>query len=207
MNAVPDQNSPRSPWFWAGMMLASFGVIAALRLTDAIDPVTGYILIVGGMVLIVPMVRASMARQKHAGHLSSAIVRYTRRFMFGMFGYMIGLGLAITLHERADLPEAGTFMIALLPVIPIFVIIWAIARYLVEEEDEYLRHRATIASLAGLGLVLGLGGFWGFLETFGVAPHVDAWWTFPVWALGMGAAQCWMAIRDRRDENSAGGES
>jgi len=86
--------------------------------------------------------------------------------------------------------------------VPIYAMIWAMARYLVEEDDEFLRHRAIMASLFGLGLVLAAGSFWGFLETFGVVPHVDAWWTFPAWAIGMGIAQCWMSWRDR-----TGGES
>lgn len=201
MSTVTGRSS-RSPWYWAGLMLASFGVIAALRMTDAVGPTTGYILIVCATLLIIPMTRSAMAHQKQTGHLSPAIVRYTRRFMFGTFGYMLGLGLAITLHERVELPDGGAFLIALLPVVPIFAMIWAIARYLVEEEDEYLRHRATMASLAGLGLVLALGSFWGFLETFEVAPHIDAWWVFPVWAIGMGAAQGWMAVRDRTGRES-----
>lgn len=192
-----EASAGRSPWFWAGMLFAAFGVIAALRMTDAVDQTTGFILFVAAMMLTIPLSRAGMARQKHAGNLTPAGARYARRFMVATLGYMLGLGIAITLHERAELPETGTFLIALLPVVPIFGMIWTMARYLVEEEDEYLRHRATMASLAGLGLVLGLGSFWGFLETFDVAPHVDAWWTFPVWALGMGAAQCWMAARDR----------
>ena len=197
MNAAAVRPAGRSRWFWGGLMAGSFAAIAGLRMSDAIGETTGFVLMCGAMVLIVPLVRASLAHQRDTGHLSPAVVRYTRRFMVGTFGYMLGLGLAITLHERMDLAGAAAFAIALLPVLPIFVMIWAMARYLIEEEDEFLRHRAAMASLFGLGVVLAAGSFWGFLETFGVVPHVWAWWTFPVWAIGMGLSQGWMAWRDR----------
>ena len=58
-----------------------------------------------------------------------------------------------------------------------------------------------LASLIGLGLVLSAGSFWGFLETFGLVPHVPGWWAVPIWAIGMGLGQAWLAWRDK-----AGGE-
>ena len=203
MNAAAVRPAGRSRWFWAGLMMGSFAAIAGLRMSDAIGETTGFVLMCGAMVLIVPLVRASLAHQRTTGHLSPAVVRYTHRFLVGTFGYMLGLGLAITLHERMELDGAAAFAIALLPVLPIFVMIWAMARYLIEEDDEFLRHRAAMASLFGLGVVLAAGSFWGFLETFGVVPHVWAWWTFPVWAIGMGLSQCWMAWRDRTEGDAA----
>lgn len=202
MTGGGNRHTGRPRWFWAGMMFASFGAIAALRITDAIGSTTGFVLMACAMLLIIPLTRAGLAHQRTTGHLSPAVVRYTRRFVIASLGYMLGLGIAITLSERMELSGAGAFAIALLPVLPIFAMIWTMARYLIEEDDEFLRHRATMASLFGLGLVLAAGSFWGFLETFGVAPHIDAWWTFPVWAIGMGIAQCWMSWRDR-----AGAES
>ena len=203
MNAAAVRPAGRSRWFWGGLMAGSFAAIAGLRMSDAIGETTGFVLMCGAMVLIVPLVRASLAHQRDTGHLSPAVVQYTRRFMVGTFGYMLGLGLAITLHGRMELDGAAAFAIALLPVLPIFVMIWAMARYLIEEEDEFLRHRAAMASLFGLGVVLAAGSFWGFLETFGVVPHVWAWWTFPVWAIGMGLSQGWMAWRDRTAGDAA----
>jgi hypothetical protein len=197
VTAEVTRHAGRSRWFWAGLMFASFGAIAGLRITDAIGEPTGFILLACAMLLIIPLTRAGLAHQKTTGHLSPAVVRYSRRFVIASLGYVLGLGIAITLSERMDVSGANAFAIALLPVLPIFAMIWTMARYLIEEDDEFLRHRATMASLFGLGLVLAAGSFWGFLETFGVVPHVDAWWTFPVWAIGVGIAQCWMSWRDR----------
>lgn len=187
----------RPRWLWAGLMFVSFAAIAGLRMSGAINEPTGFVLLAVAMLLMIPLVRAGLAHRRQTGHLSPAVVRYTRRFLGATFGYVLGMGLAVMLHERMDLSGPEAVGIALLPVVPIFAMIWAMGRYLVEEEDEFLRHRATLASLFGLGVVLALGSFWGFLETFGVAPHIWAWWTFPVWAIGMGLAQCWMAWRDR----------
>ena len=201
---IPAMPFHQRPAFWAAALILALGAVAALRIGDAIGPSAGYLLIVIAMSLMIPFVRTTMARQKSRGHLSPAIARYTRRFMIASFGYMLGLGLAVTIHERVALSTGGSALIALLPILPIVGMVWTMARYLFEETDEYLRHRAMMASLFGLGFVLTGGTFWGFLETFEVAPHVDAWWVFPVWAIGLGAAQCAMAQCDRRGSGIGG---
>ena len=125
----------RRPAFWAGGIFAAFGIISALRMTDAIGSTTGFILMVIAMLQIIPLTRASLAKQRSTGHLSPAIVRYTRRFLLASFGYMLGLGIAVTIADRVDLSEIESFLIALLPVIPVLGMIWTMARYLIEEED------------------------------------------------------------------------
>ena len=185
------------PGFYVGMMLASFGAIAGLKLSGAIPAPIGFILLAGAMLWMIPLVRTGMEKQKRCGVLSPAVVRYNRRFMLASFGYMLGLGLAVWLNERFDLAGVVAFAVALLPVIPTLGMVWTMARYLVEEDDEYLRHRAMIANLVGLGAVLSVGCFYGFLETFELVPHVPGWWAVPIWAIGMGAGQCWMALRNR----------
>ena len=190
----------RRPATWGVSIFASYALISFLRITDAINATTGFILMALSMVLLIPLVKSAMARQRAQGFLSPAITRYNKRFLFASFGYVLGLGLAVTINDRVELGQGETILIALLPIIPVFGMIWAMARYIVEEQDEFLRHRAMMASLSGLGLVLALGTFWGFLETFQVVPHVWAWWVFPAWAMGMGLSQCWMALRGRSGE-------
>ena len=184
---------------WIGLFAASSVVIVVLKLTDAINPTTGFILFAGASGLLIPFSR-SMARQGPTS-ASPAAVRYTKGIAISSLLYVLGLGLAITLDRQMDLQGAQAFLVALLPVIPILWMIYVMGRYLVEEQDEYLRHKAMIASLAGLGLVLAAGSFWGFLETFGLVPHAPGWWAVPIWALGMGLGQAWFGLRDR-----AGGE-
>ena len=131
---------------------------------------------------------------------SAANLRYGRRILLAGLAYAIGLVAAITLDQRLHLTGTTAFLIALLPVMPIFGMIWAMGAYIVEEQDEYLRHRATLSALVGLALVLGLGSFWGFLDDFGVVPHAPGWWAMPVWAIGMGFGRMGLAWRDRMDK-------
>ena len=184
----------RRPGLWIGLFLASAGAIGALKLTDAINASTGFILFAAATGLLIPYTRSLTRRPGAAG---PAVVRYTKGIAVTTMLYVLGLGVAITLDRRMDLVGATAFLIALLPAIPILGMIWVMGRYLVEEQDEYLRHKAMIASLVGLGLVLSVGSFWGFLETFGLVPHVPGWWAVPIWAIGMGLGQAWMSLRDR----------
>ena len=52
-----------------------------------------------------------------------------------------------------------------------------------------------MAALFALGVVLAIGIFYGFLETFELVPHIWAWWVLPVWAIGLGLAQLWQKVR------------
>ncbi|OAN84029.1 hypothetical protein A8B77_06275 [Erythrobacter sp. EhN03] len=120
---------------------------------------------------------------------------YNRRIVFSSLGYVLGLGIAVTLWNSYQLSDALVFAISLLPTLPTFGIIWAMARYLAEEQDEYLRHRMIMAALVALGVVLAIGIFYGFLEMFELVPHIWAWWVLPVWAIGLGLAQLWQKVR------------
>ena len=185
------QTHGRSQGFWAGLWLASLGVIAGLQLSGAIESPYGFILLAISMALLVPMIRA--ARRSGCG--SPATDRYNKRVIASSFAYVLGLGIAITLWRTYDLQGPVAFIIAMLPTVPTFGVIWALARYLAEETDEYLLHRTVSRALGGLGLVLALGIFWGFLEMFELVPHVWAWWVLPAWAIGMGLTQLWQKVR------------
>ncbi|RDC61264.1 hypothetical protein HME9302_02485 [Alteripontixanthobacter maritimus] len=192
----------RSPGFWAGMMFAAYGVIVALQLTNAVEGPAATLLYFLPIALLWPLYRSASALHRKTGTSSAAVRRYNQRFLLAALGYMLGLGIAVTLHNKFELSASALFAIAMLPVIPICGMIWAMARYLLEETDEYLRYRAVNASLAGLAVLLGLASFWGFLKTFDVAPHAPGWLAFPIWAGGMGIAQCWMSLRARSDDSA-----
>lgn len=179
------------PRIWATLFLLCVGVIATLKLTGAIESPIGMILLLVAMGLLIPFVR-SMER---SACVNPVIVRYNRRMLMASLGYVLGLGIAVTLWNRFDLSAPIVFAIALLPTLPTFAMIWAMARYLIEEQDEYLRYRTVIAALISLGFVLALGIFYGFLEMFELVPHIWAWWVLPVWAVGLGIGQLWQKVR------------
>lgn len=195
----------RSPFFWAGLMFAAYACVAALQITGAVEGPASMLLYFLPIGLVLPLYRSTQALHKQAGTQTSAVSAYNRRFMMATFGYLLGLGIAITVAKRFELTQAAAFAIAMLPALPVLGMIWAMARYLIEETDEYLRHRSVIASLFGLAALLGIASFWGFLETFGVAPHAQGWWAVPIWAVAMGLSQCWMSFRSQgeREEDGA----
>ena len=182
---------------WAGITLAGIATVAGLRLSDAIGSSTGFVLLALCFVPAALYVRAMGASRRTGSGASSAVYRYNRGMMASGLAYVLGLGIATLVFDRLAPGPSITFALALLPVVPIFAMIATMGRYLVEEKDEYLRHQAVLASLVGLGALLGLASFWGFLEEFGLVPHASGWWSVPVWAIGMGLSKCWMAWRNR----------
>ncbi|MEO0700420.1 MAG: hypothetical protein AAFY81_11990 [Pseudomonadota bacterium] len=184
----------------AGLMFASGGMVLALKTTGAVNGSTAAALSafpVGLMIGFFVVARKAQAVANPAG-------RAARRYLVGMFAtsmaYLLGFGIAMSVWRNLEPSHGTTWLLALLPILPIMAMIFVMGRYAVEEQDEFLRQRFISASLIGLGFVLVLGNFWGFLETFELVPHVPGWWTVPAWAIGMGAGQSWLSWRDRRHD-------
>jgi len=176
---------------WGGLMIATAAAILALKLSGAIDGAAPYLLAIIPVALGVQFYRSMQRAADGCGASSPAVKRYNRGIAVTSLGYMLGMGIAISLWNRVALSDPLIFAISLLPALPTFAMIAVMARYLADESDEYLRHRAVTAALWGLGLVLALGTFWGFMEMFELVPHIWAWWVMPVWAMGMGLGQYW----------------
>lgn len=128
---------------------------------------------------------------------SPALARYNTRFLLAMMAYVAGLLIAMFIYNREMPTGPLAYAVPLLPTLPLLTMIAVMGRYLVEETDEYLRHRTSLSALIGLGLVLVVGTAWGFLETFGLVPNIWAWWVVPVWAIGLGIGQGILARYDR----------
>ncbi|MBV7265410.1 hypothetical protein [Erythrobacter ani] len=181
----------RGPVFWMAMFVVSIAALATLKLTGAIEGPALLILGLASMGLMVPAVLAGERR----GCASQAMVKYNRRILIASFGYVLGLGIAMAVWNTYQPSGPVVFFLALLPTLPTFMMIWAMGRYLIDEDDKYLRFRTVQAALISLGFVLAIGIFWGFLETFELVPHIWAWWVLPVWAIGLGVAQLVMKVR------------
>ena len=59
-------------------------------------------------------------------------------------------------------------------------------RYLVEEQDEYVRMLLVRQSLWASAFALSIATVWGFLESFGLAGHIEAFYIAVVWFFGLG---------------------
>jgi hypothetical protein len=134
--------------------------------------------------------RAGERRALEAGNFSPAMGRYNRRMLAAGAIYVIGLFGAIWAHDELHPNGLAAFAIALLPSIGVLWMVYAMGRLVAEEEDEYLRHRHIRASLFGLGTLLTLSTVWGFFEQFDLVPHAPTWMAVPIFALGMGLANC-----------------
>ena len=141
-------------------------------------------------IFAVLMFRAGEQRAIATGSFSPAMKRYNRRMLLASLAYVVGLFTAIYAHDNLPLTNVTAFAVALLPSVGVLGMVWAMARLIAEEEDEYLRSRYVRSSLFGLGSLLTLATIWGFFEQFDLVPHVPTWAAVPVFAIGLGIAQC-----------------
>ena len=100
---------------------------------------------------------------------------------------LIGAGALFKYHHLAG-PAA--YCVAIMPALPIVGIFAAIGRYLVDESDEFLRMLMVRQTLIASGFALSIATVWGFLESFDVAPHVDAYWIAVLWYGGLSLGAC-----------------
>ena len=80
----------------------------------------------------------------------------------------------------------AAYVAAVLPALPIIGIFAAMGRYLVEEQDEYIRTLMVRQSLWASAFTLSVATIWGFLESFELAGHVDSYMIVVVWFFGQG---------------------
>lgn len=148
---------------------------------------------------LIPMRAAMRNRNMACGPDSPAMRAYVRRAMIWAVSYIVLLGIALTTRNTWHPQGPVLWLLALLPSLPILFLVWSLGRYLVEEQDEYLRMRQIQAGLFATGLLLAVSTVWGFLETFGIAPHAEGWWAVAVWALGLGLGGVVQNLRERQD--------
>lgn len=116
--------------------------------------------------------------------------RYNRDVLWLSAAYALLL-LAVTyLFRHAAITGVPAVMLAVLPALPIIGVFAAIARYLFEERDEYLRVLTVRQTLVASGFALSIATVWGFLESFGVAGHIDAYFVAVLWFAGLGLGSC-----------------
>ena len=118
----------RGPFFWGALFVVSMFGMAALAGFGAIEGPARTILMIAPMALLWPMVKASEARGAAKGCVNPVIVRYNRRVLFASFGYVLGLGIAIAIWNRAPVTGPAAIGLALLPSLPTFGMIWALGR-------------------------------------------------------------------------------
>ncbi len=184
-------------WRWrmafAGSMFATAGI---MLWTNRPWP-TGLLLLLLPILFAAPMMREARRKREAEGEASEALARFDRRRITAVFAYIGCMAVAANLGHAAGRGSDLLWLIALPPILPFLWLIWAMERYIAEEADEYLRHRAVTAALIGLAATLALANVWGTLEIFALVPHAGAWWAIPVFFVTADSARGWLTMRGR----------
>ena len=139
-----------------------------------------------------------MTNQRNPAHK-----RYLIRLAIAMASYIITLTIALRFVGGAVVTGPPAYLLALLPGVSVAGVFWAIGKRLVEEQDEYQRMLLVRQSLVASGFALSIATVWGFLENFGLAAHVDAFYLAVLWFSGLGVGSCynWLTLRGDGDRS------
>jgi hypothetical protein len=112
--------------------------------------------------------------------------RYNWRVIWLSLAYAAFLLPAVYGFKHGLVSDGVAYVVAILPALPIIGIFVAIGRYLVEEQDEYVRMLMVRQTLWASGFALSVATIWGFLENFDLVGHVDGYYIVVVWFFGLG---------------------
>lgn len=111
--------------------------------------------------------------------------RYVRRMIPLSLAYIAAVMLASWIIPDDAAATPLTVAVALVPALATSGFIWAMANYVAELTDEYVRMLEVRKMLVATGLTLALASGWGILELFTDVPRVPLFYVFPVWCLGL----------------------
>jgi hypothetical protein len=117
---------------------------------------------------------------------SLAWKRYNGRVIWLGLLYAAFLLPAVYGFKHGLVPGWAAYPVAVLPSLPIIGIFGALGRYLVEEQDEYVRMLMVRQILWASGFTLSIATVWGFLDNFRLVGHADGYWLIAVWFIGLG---------------------
>jgi len=119
-----------------------------------------------------------------------AMRRYMRRFIPITFAYLAAIALATAVLPDDAPADALTISLALLPGLAILAWLWAMARLLIELDDEYLRMLEVRKFLVATGITLAITSVWGILELYTPeVPRMAVFYVFPMWCIGLAVGQ------------------
>lgn len=121
------------------------------------------------------------------GKRNSPKRRYIVRVLSLMALYLAFLVIAERFLDRPE-PVTGAFayVLGILPALPVIGVFWAIGRLLVETSDEYQRLLLVRQTLVASAFAMAAATAWGFLENYGLAPHIAAFYWAIAWLFGLG---------------------
>jgi hypothetical protein len=116
---------------------------------------------------------------------NTAYQMYNRRIAVASVLYVAAVFAASSvLHHRAPVSPLA-IGVALVPGIAVSLMIYAMARLMLELDDEYLRLLEVRKALIATALTLAACSAWGLLEIFTAVPALPVFWVFPLWCVGL----------------------
>jgi hypothetical protein len=116
---------------------------------------------------------------------SAAWKRYNFRMIWLSLVYALFFIAAVYGFKHQLFSGAFAYVAAILPALPIIGIFGALGRYLLEEQDEYVRALMVRQTLWAGGFTLSLATIWGFLDDFALVGHIDGYWVVIAWFFGL----------------------
>jgi hypothetical protein len=136
------------------------------------------------------LIRQAYRRRRASNCSNPAQRRYTRRAVPLMIAYVAFLAVSLWLRDNWAPTGLLAVALAILPALPLVGVIWALGRLLVEEQDEYLRMLMVRQTLWASAFALSVATVWGFLESFDMVGHVEAYYVAVLWFGGLGLGAC-----------------
>ena len=183
-------------WRWRiTFVVAMFATAAIIIWAD--QPKMAPMLLLLPVLFALPMWHEAQLKRTEEGEPSRALAEYDLRTFVAVFAYIACMGGAVSLGKAIEPGSPLLWAVALVPTLPILAVIWAMGRYLAEETDEFLRHRAINAALIATAAVLALATVWGTLELFTLVPHAAGWWAVPAFVVARDIAKAWLKASGR----------
>jgi hypothetical protein len=183
-----NEGSPRPPRIGYAVVTYIAAFLAALYVWLAWHPegVMLALTVAAPVAALAWLIRQAFRRRRMSDCNNPAQRAYTRRVVPLMIAYVAALFAAIWLHDRIAPTGPLAVALAILPALPLIGVVWALGRLLVEERDEYLRSLHVRQFMIATGFMLVVTCIWGFLESFGLVPHLPMYWAFIIWCAGLG---------------------
>jgi hypothetical protein len=116
--------------------------------------------------------------------------RYMQRIIPITLAYVGTIALATALVPDNAPASVLTIGLALLPGLAALGWLWAMARLLIELDDEYLRMLEVRKFLIATGATLAITSVWGVLELYSPqVPKLAVFFVFPMWCIGLALGQ------------------
>jgi hypothetical protein len=130
--------------------------------------------------------------------LSAAARSYMMRFWPSMLLYCVAVAaISGWFGWQPSFSGALGLAIAGLPALPIGAVIWAMGRYLDEEQDEFQRMKQVRSMMLAFGLTLFVCTAWGFISQYAEVWALPLYLVFPLFCGLWGFASAYVVWRYR----------